>query len=502
MKILTAPQIREADQYTIQNEPIPSIQLMERASLKVVEILLNEFQSTQRVKHIFCGTGNNGGDGLAIARMIHHYGHQVKVYLLDGRPSEDYLINLKKVQNIDEIECIQLKNIDQISQIQPADIIIDAILGTGLNKPLDGIIKNVVQYLNQIHLSTRIAIDIPTGLFADSHNPSENIIFKAHRIYTFHAPKLAFLLPENASYAQSFKVLDIRLAADFTENTDGQFFYIQKRNIQEIYLPREKFTHKGTYGHCCIIAGSKGKIGAALLSSKAALKSGAGLLSVHVPSNYLSIIQTSFPEAMCSIDRHGEQWSELPNIQNKTIGVGPGIGTSPTTQAVFRQLLLNTSKAMVIDADAINLLSIDPTMIRLIPVNSIITPHPKEFERLVGQWDNDFERLELQRNFSIKNHIVVVLKGAHTSISDPEGNIYFNSTGNSGMATAGSGDVLTGIICSLLSQGYSSIHAAILGVYIHGLAGNFALENESKESLIASDIISNLGKAFNSIRKI
>ncbi|MCO5233848.1 MAG: NAD(P)H-hydrate dehydratase [Chitinophagales bacterium] len=502
MKILTASQIREADQYTIQNEPISSIQLMERAAGKVVEILLNEFQSTQRVKHIFCGTGNNGGDGLAIARMIHQLGHQVKVYLLEGRMSEDFSINLKRVKDIGQIECIQLSNISQISQIQSSDIIIDTIFGTGLNKPLEGNIKKIVQFLNQAEDATRIAIDIPTGLLADQHNDKRNVIFQADRVYTFHAPKLAFLLPENASFAQSFKVLDIKLAAEFTENTEGQYYFLQKKDIQQIYRPREKFTHKGTYGHCLIIAGSRGKIGAAILASKAALKSGAGLVTTHLPANYLSVMQSAFPEAMCSTDVHGEQWSELPDFQNKTIAVGPGIGTSYSTQSVFKQLLLNSSKPMIIDADAINLLSKDSTLIRLIPVNSILTPHPKEFERIAGDWENDFERLELQRQFSIKHHLILVLKGAHTSISDPEGNVYFNSTGNSGMATAGSGDVLTGIICSLLAQGYSPKNATILGVYIHGLAGNFALENESKESLIASNIIDNLGKSFLSMKKI
>jgi NAD(P)H-hydrate epimerase len=240
-------------------------------------------------------------------------------------------------------------------------------------------------------------------------------------------------------------------------------------------------------------------MGAAVLASKAALKSGTGLVTAHIPCTQNVIIQTSVPEAMCSLDAHGDQWSELPNINKKTIGVGPGIGTSHTTQAVFRQLLLQSSEPMVIDADALNLLSLDPTMMRLVPVNSILTPHPKEFERLTEGWDDDFDRLEIQRQFSKKHHVIIILKGAHTSISDPEGNIYFNSTGNSGMATAGSGDTLTGIVTSLLSQDYSPKNAAIIGVYIHGLAGNFALETESKESLIASDIIKNLGKAFNYI---
>lgn len=499
MKILTAPQIREADQYTIAHEPISSILLMERAAHKVAEMLVNEYQSTQRVKHIFCGTGNNGGDGLALARLLHQEHHLLKVYLLEGNPSKDYSINLNKLKELSDIECFQIQNSNQLPNFEHSDIIIDAIFGTGLNKPIEGNIKEIVNYLNQIEDVIRIAIDIPTGLFADQSNHEEDIIFQSHRVYTFHAPKLAFLLPQIEQHVNSFKVLDIRLSSEFTEKMDGQFYYLEKKNIKDRFKFRKKFTHKGTYGHTLMIAGSKGKMGAAVLASKACLKSGAGLLTTHIPSQQNSIIQISIPEAMTSLDTHGDIWSEVPNIDKKTIGVGPGIGTSHTTQAVLRQLLLQSSQPMVIDADAINLLSLDNTMMRLVPVNSILTPHPKEFERLTEGWIDDFDRIEVQRQFSIKHHVVIVFKGAHTSISDPDGNIYFNSTGNSGMATAGAGDVLTGIITSLLSQGYSSIDAAIIGVYVHGLAGNFALETESKESLIASDIIKNLGKAFNYI---
>lgn len=499
MKILTAPQIREADQYTIQHEPIPSLLLMERAAHKVVEMLVNEYQSTQRVKHIFCGTGNNGGDGLAIGRLLHQQHHSVKIYLLEGNPSRDYSTNLKKIKDIPEIECIHIKNVHQLTEFHSSDIIIDAIFGTGLNKPIEGSIKEIVDFLNQLEEVIRIAVDIPTGLFADQSNHEEDTIFQSHRVYTFHAPKLAFLLPQNEHYVNSFKVLDIRLSSEFTENMEGQLYYLEKRNIEDRFKHRKKFTHKGTYGHTLMIAGAQGKMGAAVLASTAALKSGTGLLTAHIPSGQNNIVQISIPEAMTSLDTHGDIWSELPDVYKKTIGVGPGIGTSHTTQAVFRQLLLQSSQPMVIDADAINLLSLDPTMLRLVPVNSILTPHPKEFERLTEGWVDDFDRLEVQRQFSIKHHITVVYKGAHTCISDPKGNLYFNSTGNSGMATAGSGDVLTGIITSLLSQGYEPTDAAIIGVYVHGLAGNFSLESESKESLIASDIIKNLGKAFNYI---
>lgn len=500
MKILTAPQIRLADQYTIEHEPIASIELMERAAQKVVEVFCNDYQPTHWIKHIFCGTGNNGGDGLAIARMLFQAGHHVKVYLLPGNPSRDYIVNLDLIRKQNSIELQELSAITDLPAFSKTDVIIDAILGTGLNKPLEGIIKGLIDHLNASQ-GIKVAIDIPTGLFADQSNEEGDSIFEADRVYTFHAPKLAFLLPQNGRYVKRFKILDIRLSREFTESADSQNYFLEKKDIQERYRPRDKFTHKGTCGHSLLIAGSRGKMGAAVLSAQAALRAGTGLLTVHTPGSGNQIVQISVPEALSSSDSHPDIWTQLPDTRNKTIGIGPGLGTAHATQAVFRQLLLQEKDPMVIDADALNLISLDPTLLRLVPVKSILTPHPKEFERLAGEWEDDFERLALQRTFSIRHQVVIVLKGAHSSISDTYGNIYFNATGNSGMATGGTGDVLTGILTALLAQGYDSIDAALIGTYIHGLAGNHSLDQESKESIIASDITRNLGKAFKFIRQ-
>ena len=500
MKILNAKEIKDSDSFTIQNEPISSIKLMERASRQVLNAFNKDYPNQATSKHIFCGGGNNGGDGLALARMLTLQSQKVKIYLVGKSNTPDNLENLSRLKEIPNMDIVPLENISQLPTFSSKDIIIDALLGSGLNKPLNGFLKDLIDYLN--HSSgIKISIDIPTGLYCNQSNKNESTAFEANLVYTFHAPKLSFLLPENKTYVQSFKILDIGLIHTFTESRDSQNYYTQVEEVKKIYHIRNKFTHKGIYGHVLLIAGAYGKMGASILASRAALKSGSGLLTVHTPTDGVSILQTAFPEAMCSIDENPLRWTQMPDFRKKTIGIGPGIGTSQETQNIFQKLLEKVSEPIVLDADALNILSQDKTLIKQVPPMSILTPHPKEFERLVGSWSDDFERLEMQRTFSLQNKLIVVLKGAHTSISDTQGNIYFNSTGNNGMATAGSGDVLTGIITSQLAQGYNPLEAAILGVFIHGMAGNYALEHESEESLIASDIIKNIGKAFNFVRK-
>lgn len=502
MKILSTQQIKLADQTTINNEPILSIDLMERASLQFVSHFCNDYQSTSWVKHIFCGNGNNGGDGLAIARLLHKTGHPVIVYIIDSTKkfSNDAAINYERLEKETSVKIVFFKSINDLPVFHKRDVIIDALLGSGLNKPLDGKLLEVVQYLNQSQ-GIKVSVDIPSGLFADTHTPGE--AFEANRVYTFQSPKLAFLLPQNGKYVQRFKVLDIKLDTEFLDSISCQYFFTEQKDIQAFYKPREKFTHKGTFGHALMIAGSIGKVGAAILASKSTLRSGAGLVTTHIPEVGYPFLQTCFPEAMCSIDPHSNFWTEMPDIAPyDAIGIGPGIGTATVTKRALTDFLNSNQKPLVLDADALNIIATNKDLLKHLPVDCIFTPHPKEFQRLAGTWENDFERLEIQRAFSVKHNLIIVLKGAHTSISDPDGNIYFNSTGNSGMATGGSGDVLTGILTGLLAQGYNAKEAALLGVYIHGLAGNLALEEQSKESLIASDLIGYLGKAFRRLHQI
>lgn len=502
IKILTAPQIKDADNYTIQNEPISSIDLMERAANAFVSQFNIDFPNSTHPIHIICGNGNNGGDGLAIARILLQQKEEVKVYIFQAKKyADDFLINLIRLKKKNK-KCIHyIKDISFIDNIPTYSFIIDSIFGTGLNATIikDSLQYKVIEKINSRHFYQVIAVDIPSGLFADQSTNS--ICIEANKTYTFQFPNLSFLLPETGKYVNDFTVLDINLHPEIIHKSDTTFYYITQKDIADKIKYRKKYSHKGTYGHALIIAGSYGKMGAAVLASKACLRSGCGLVTTHIPQCGYDIMQTAFPEAMCSIDKNSKYFSNFKQ-DNKydTVAVGPGIGTHSSTIKAFETLLKQVKTPIVIDADAINILSKKKKLLQLIPKNSILTPHPKEFERLVGTWKNDFERLTLQQSFSKKYKVIIVLKGANSSISDTNGHVYFNSTGNAGMATAGTGDVLTGIITSLLTQQYAPLDAAIIGVYLHGLAGDIALHYQSMESLIASDIIENMGAAFKMIK--
>lgn len=494
MKILSIAQIQQADEYTIIHEPISSIHLMERAANAFTQSFLNDFPDKNSTKIIFCGPGNNGGDGLAIARILMHQGHTVEVFAISSEHySKDFLENAKQLNAIHFID-----SDTDFPKINKNDIIIDAIFGSGLNKALDGIYKLVVNFMNT-HSNNVIAVDIPSGMFADKH--SSSLVIKASKTYTFQFPKLAFMFPENEKYVGDFKKLNIGLHPQFVQEINTPYHFILQDDARLLLKTRPKFSHKGTYGHALLVAGSKGKIGAAVLASKAVLRSGAGLLSVHIPECGYGTIQTSIPEAMCSTDKNPNFISQIPEYKNITaIGIGPGLGTAAETVNALHTFLQQNKCPLVLDADAINILALHPDLLKLLPANTILTPHPKEFERLVGEWKTDFERLEKQLDFSNNYNCIVVLKGAHTSITDAEGQVWFNSSGNSGMATGGSGDVLTGIILGLLAQGYQPKHAAVLGVFLHGLSGDLALESQSEESLMATDIIENMGRAFKQLQ--
>ena len=498
MKILTAEQQRLLDVYTITNEPISSTELMERAAGRCFQNIISKFDNTHDFI-VFCGPGNNGGDGLVISRLLFLNGYNVKVFIvcITDKYSPDFLINEFRLKEIGLKPTYIKSKADLDNTISYGDIIIDTIFGTGLSKPVSGIAEAVI---NKINLSnaTVISIDIPSGLFCEDNaiNNFENIVKASHTL-TFQAPKLSFLFAENFIFVGNWEVLDIGLNQNFINSLAVKNFYITADFIKSIYKKRYKFSHKGTYGHSLIIAGSKGKIGAAILASKACLRAGSGLITAHVPSHSSNIMQSALPEAMLSIDSDANMFSENPKLDFYTsIGVGPGIGTDKITANAFKQLIQNVKIPLVIDADGLNILAQNKTWLGFLPPNSILTPHPKEFERLFGKKENSLERLSLLKEVSFKFQVYVILKGANTIIVSPNGNCFFNSTGNPGMATAGSGDALTGIITGLISQGYTSLEAAVFGVYLHGLAGDFAADALSMEAMIASDIIANLSKAF------
>lgn len=497
MKILSAEQIKSTDRYTIDHEPISSLSLMERAASRLTQKLLRDYRHLHHFL-IFCGSGNNGGDGLVIARHLIHEGKRVEVYVLKADEySEDFTANLAQLQGFLSLKLQYISSTQDFPAIEEKDIIIDALFGIGLNRPLDGIAAQLVTYINQSATEV-ISVDIPSGMFADKH--SDGVMIEADKVYTFQLPKLAFLLPENGHSVSKWDIVDIGLSEKFMNSLTAPFQYLDAKWVKGMYKSRPKFSHKGIFGHALIMGGSKGKIGAAILSSKACLRSGAGLVTARIPKIGYSILQTCIPEVMIDEDE-GTNFinASVDLTPYSALGIGMGLGVAPETMSVLKSILMHYTLPKVIDADAINLLAQDFGLNYLLK-NSILTPHPGEFRRLAGDWKDDFERLEKQIDFAKKFECILIIKGAHTSIALPDGRVFFNSTGNNGMATAGSGDVLTGLLTGLLAQGYASEEAALLGVYLHGLAGNLALEKQSKESLIASDIIENIGQAFKEIK--
>lgn len=503
IKILSVDNIRKADAYTIVNEPINAIDLMERASKACVEWMLDKISLKTKV-WIVCGLGNNGGDGLAIARLLAEKKYKVKVQIIrySSNVSDDFSVNLIELKNQNKCEIMDVRSENEISVIADNDVIIDAMFGSGLSKNIEGLCANVVQKINQSK-AIKISIDIPSGLFADKRSTEkDSIIIHADYTLSFQFPKYAFMFAENDRYVGEWEIIQVGLSEEFITSVDTSTFFTTKSDSQSLLNKREKFAHKGNYGHALLMAGSLGKMGAAVLSSKACLRSGVGLLTTHLPFKGNDILQTSVPECMLSLDRFENYLSEVLDLSAyAAIGIGPGIGLKEQSGNALKVLIQEAGVPMVIDADALNMLAENKTWLSFLPKGSILTPHPKEFERLVGKSSNDFERIELAKQFAIKFQLTLVLKGAHTVVINSAGNCYFNSTGNPGMATAGSGDVLTGIILGLLAQGYSSLQSAIQGVYLHGLAGDIAASKKSQEAIIASDIINYLGKAFKSIRK-
>ena len=503
LKIFETQQVKELDQYTIQHEPITSIDLVERAATRFIHEFCRRYSKQTRVV-IFAGQGNNGADALAIARLLSEEAYRVETYLFNPTDhlSPDCEANKRRLLLLDRIDFTEVGRGDfDLPELTAHDVVIDGLFGSGLNRPLTGGFAEVVDYINQSEAHV-VAIDIPSGLFGeDNRGNDREAIVKANLTLTFEFPKLAFFLPENAPYVGEWKTLDIGLHPDALEEMETPYYLVTEDDIAEEIHPRPRFGHKGTFGHALLIAGSKGKLGAAILAAKACLRGGAGMLTVHVPTRAEAIFQTSFPEAMLSFDTNTDFFSSVPELSPyAAIGIGPGLGQHMESAAAVERVLQTYGKPMVIDADAINLLASNKSLIDRVPERSILTPHPKEFDRVAGESATAYERLMKARDFAIAHRVVVVLKGAYTAICTTSGNIYFNACGNSGMATAGSGDVLTGLILSLLAQGYAPESAAVVGVFLHATAGDLAAAFTSEESLIASDLINFFGKAFKQVK--
>jgi NAD(P)H-hydrate epimerase len=502
MKIFSCDQIRQIDAYTLQHEPVASIDLMERASGKIFSWITAKFSRSDHFI-VFAGPGNNGGDGLALACMLSGRDYRVDTWCIDlaGRPSVDRDINRKRLEDSGYSALNYIKSAENIPSIPDGSIVIDAIFGSGLTRPVDGLAKEIINMINQSD-SIRISVDIPSGLFCENNNGNDpEAIIKADFTITFQFPKISFMFAENYGYCGEWHVLPIGLHPAAIRDIPTPYSLLKNGDVIPLIKKRHKFDHKGNFGHGLLISGSFGKMGAAVLGAKAALRTGIGLLSCHIPGCGYAIMQSSVPEAMVKTDSSEQIITEAPGTEYySAVGIGPGLGIEDGTNEAVKKILAGCRKPMVIDADALNILSRNREWLSLLPEGTILTPHPKEFERLAGKTSDGYARLERQIEFSEEFKCIVILKGAYTSVTLPGGKVFFNTTGNPGMATGGSGDVLTGIVLSLLSQGYTPDHAAILAVYLHGVAGDIAADQSSPESVIATDIINCIGNAFNRIR--
>ena len=504
MKIFTSTQIHELDRYTIENEPIPSLDLMERAA-KALTQAITEMYSVATPAVVFAGPGNNGGDALAVARLMADKNYQVSVYLfnISGSLSPDCAANKQRLQENKRIH----QFIEVIEEFNPPALeanmlVIDGLFGSGLNKPLAGGFASLVKYINSSPAQV-VAIDIPSGLMTEdnTYNVRANIIRADHTL-TLQQVKLSFLFPENQQFVGNLRALDIRLSEEGMRKLDSQYTIVEENDVRQLMLPRSPYAHKGQMGNALLIAGSYGMAGAAILAARACMRAGVGKVTVNSPKRNLPLLQVAVPEAIVQNSLEETYFAEAVDTEDfNALGIGPGLGQSEQTAIAMIAQLRRTQCPIVVDADALNILANHRAWLQQLPQDIIMTPHPKELDRLEGHSADSYERLTKASNLAERLKGYIVLKGHHTAISCPGGHILFNSTGNAGMATAGSGDVLTGIITGLLARGYKPQDACVVGVYLHGLAGDIAAHDLGEESLTASDIINCLPRAFKRLKE-
>lgn len=496
MKIFSAKQLYDADEFTIKQQQISSTDLMERAGKVVFEWLQERLQNTEVTIAVFCGIGNNGGDGLVIARYLLQHQYNVKVYVVNfsDKRSKDFLINLDRLKNEGCWPVFFTEQTD-LPELRQDSIIIDAIFGIGLSRPPALWVQKLIQHINKSKAFV-LGIDIPSGLFMNKVPKHADAVISASHVLSFQTAKLVFFLPETGMFLNNWELVDIGLSPQYLQETKPEATIIDKNLVLSFYQPRNKFAHKGTYGHALIIGGSYGKTGAVALAAKACLCTGAGKVSVFIPQCGYIPIQTSLPEVMVETDKDEKKITAItPSFSSEAIGIGVGLGTDEISVKAFSIFLETQNKPLVIDADALNILSDNKHLLKLVPKDSIFTPHPGELKKLIGEWTDDFDKIKKSQRLAEKFNIVLVVKGAHTLIFDKK-NIYINNTGNPGMATAGSGDVLTGMITSFLAQGYNCIEATLFAVYLHGRSADIAVPKIGYQAITAGTIIDHIGAAF------
>jgi len=501
MKILSSLQLKELDKYTIAHEPIASIDLMERAAYALTEAIVRRWDKSYKIA-VFAGPGNNGGDALAVARMLSRRGYHTEVYLFNtkGKLSEECQTNLDRLQTCGSIYFTEISTQFDPPTLTEQHLVIDGLFGSGLNKPLNGGFAAVVKYINSSKAQV-VSIDIPSGLMGEdnTYNIRQNII-RADVTLAIQLPKLSFLFPENEDIVGEWELLDIHLKQSFIDATESNYYITEEDEIRQRIKPRKRFAHKGTFGHGLLIAGSYGMAGASILASQACLRSGIGLLTVHVPIHNHDILQTTVPEAIVHTDIHERYFAQPTHLNRyQALAIGPGIGQEEDTALAMMEQIQGSTLPIVLDADAINILSTHRNWLGRIPKRCILTPHIGELERLIGKCMDTYERLTKVKELATYLQSYIIVKGAWSVIVTPEGKYYFNPTGNPGMGTAGSGDVLTGILLALLAQGYSREEACRIGVYVHGLAGDIAADKMTGIGMKAGDIIDALPEAWKKI---
>jgi len=504
MKILTTEQTRALDAASIVLQSIQSHELMERAAKACTERILALIPK-EKILHVFCGAGNNGGDGLAIARLLIEQGRGVRVFYVASseKRSQDCDTNWKLLS---ETSPEILRSVNAVSELQnnlseEPVYAIDALLGTGLNRPAEGLMAEVIDFINQ-HYRFIISIDVPSGLFADKSSSENKSIIRSRLCLSFQFPKLAFLLPQNQPYVPEFELVDIGLSISELTQVSTNLYYVTAADIAALLKPRAKFSHKGQFGHGLLVAGSKGMSGAALIASEAALRSGAGLLTLHSVAETLSAMRIRLPEAMSSEDQNADCVSSL-QLSDKydCLAFGPGLGQAEETETVLKKILHYFTGPLLIDADGLNMLATNKTWLEFLPADTLLTPHPGEFERLTEKVHDDFDRLSVIRSFAMRYNCLLLYKGAHSIMAMPDGNLFFNSSGNPALAKGGSGDTLSGILLGLLCRGYTAPQALLIGTFVHGLAGDLCAEESSPESILASDVTARIGAAFSYLEK-
>ncbi len=498
IKIFPTIQIKELDAYTIENEPVSSIDLMERASQALAQAIAERW-SVETPFTVFAGPGNNGGDALAVSRLLAEQGYRVEVYLFNtkGVLSPDCETNKERLAGVAGVDFHEITTQFVPPVLTAEHVVVDGLFGSGLNKPLNGGFAAVVKYINSSS-ATVVAIDVPSGLMGEdnTYNIQANII-RADLTLSLQLPKLAFLFAENEPFVGEWQLLDIGLSEEAIEEKETDFALTEHEDMPSMLKPRGKFAHKGSFGRALLIAGSQGMAGASVLAARACLRSGVGLLTVHVPFCNNFIVQTSVPEAMTEVDINDVRFSCATDTDDyQAVGIGPGLGKAGDTEAALLEQIESCQTPMVVDADALNLLGEHRSYIGRLPKGSILTPHPKELERLVGKCQNSYERLMKARELARSAGVHIILKGAYSVVITPSGKCRFNPTGNPGMATGGSGDVLTGVVLALLAQGYDAETAAELAVYVHGLAGDIACKKHGAMGMTAGDIVTCLPLAW------